>query len=168
MNKESILKTIKEINIIIIYSIILGVLLAILTPVLNSIQQQIEIDKLYKNAKKGILIEDVYLEHAEVVENLWEPVDGFTFQIYAKSGDWCHVHYESQNESFCPIWFEIDTNSWHLGISWGITTKITFQFWESAIYTIGVYNYDDYQNGYITFFLIVFTDEYDPPECPLC
>jgi hypothetical protein len=168
MDKKSIIKTLKEIEIILVFSIILGILIGILTPALNSIQHQIEIDKLYKKTKKGILIEYVYLEHAELVGNIWEPVDGFTFQIYAKSGDWCHVHYVSQNESFCPIWFEIGTISWHFGINWGTTKKITFQFGESAVYTIGVYNYDDINNGYITFFLIVFTNEYSPPECPLC
>jgi hypothetical protein len=44
----------------------------------------------------------------------------------------------------------------------------TSQFEESGIYTIGVYNYDDDNDGYLTFFFIVYTNEYYPPDCPLC
>ena len=141
-------------------------------PSIIYINNQIEIEKLYKKAKNGVLIEDQFLKHAEVVpcgeDNCLEPVDGFTFKIYAKAGDWCHAHYISWNNAFCPIWFEMDWVDEGHGWNWDSLQDQTFQFTDSAIYIIGVYNYDDGNDGYITFFLIVYTNEYYPPDCPLC
>ena len=97
-----------------------------------------------------------------------EPVDWFTFKIYAKAGDWCHAHYISWDSAFSPILFEKDAGDWSMRTNWGSVKYRTFQFEESSIYTIRVYNYDDDYDGYITFFLIVYINQYYPPECPLC
>ncbi len=172
--KDSVIRILKEKKkLILVFSIVFIVFIAILIPSIIYISNQREIEKLYRKAKNGILIEDQFLKHAEVVDygeqgRVLEPVDGFTFKIYAKAGDWCHVHYISWNSAFSPIWFEIETAHWGEGTNFGSLKYKTFQFEESAIYTIGVYNYDDENDGYITFFLIVYTNEYYPPDCPLC
>jgi len=178
MSKESIIRKLKHNKkLILAFSIAFVVFIVILIPSLIYVNRQTYIDKLYKKAKNGILIEDVYLTHAEVElcdENNPEhgyclvPVDGFTFKIYAKAGDWYHAHYISWDSAFSPIWFEMDWLNEGRGTNWGSWKYQTFQFTDSAIYTIGVYNYDRDDSGYITFFFIVYTNEYYPPDCPLC
>ncbi|MBA7529853.1 hypothetical protein ES705_22052 [subsurface metagenome] len=177
MDKESIIRKLKEnkkyVALIIIVSIITTI---ILVPTMIIINKQRTIDALYNKAKNGILIEDVYLTHAErelCDENnpeygyCWVPVDGFTFKIYAKAGDWYHFHYIVNG--FNLVWFEY-TGKWYgVGSSfWGQENQETWKFDDSSIYTISVYNYDDTDNGTITFFFIVYTNEYYPPDCPLC
>jgi len=159
--------------LILVFSIVFIVFISILIPSIIYFNKQEEIDdKLYSKAKHGILIEDVFLEHAEWVscgeDYCLEPVDGFTFRIYAKAGDWCHAHYISWDNTFYPIWFEMEWGNEGRGWNWGSDEKETFQFEDSALYTIGVYNYDPDDSGYITFFLIVYDNEYYPPDCPLC
>lgn len=169
---KSIIRKLKEKKkLILVSSIVFIVFIAILVPSIIYISNSREIEKLYEKVKNGILIEDQFLEHAEVVDyggsigRVLEPTDSFKFKIYAKAGDWCHAHYEAD---FCPIMFERGTGVWSVRTNWGGVNFKTFQFDESSIYTIKVYNYDDENDGYITFFLIIYTNEYYPPECPLC
>lgn len=158
-------------------SLIIGVLLLsmlILVPTVIAmnliIGKRMRIDELYKQSRAGILIEDKFLKHAEVIDyggttgKVLEEVDGYSFNIYAKVGDWFHFHYISTDID--NVMFYIYGDGWGEGTNLFLDNK-DFEIHESFIYRIEVWNYDDENDGYITTFLIVY-DEYYPPECPLC
>ncbi len=171
MNKEEIIRKLKEhkkyLALIVIFSIITAV---IVIPIMLVINSQESIDRLYQKSRDGILIEDRFLEHAEGVDyggsigRVLEATDWFTFQIHAKAGDWYHAHYVAD---FSPIILEMSTGSGGSGENWGSVKSKTLQFTQSSIYTVKVNNYDDENDGYIFFFLIVYSNEYYPPACPL-
>lgn len=167
MNKQEIVRKLKEHKKYVALIVILSILIpAILIPMMIVINEQ----ELYQNSREGIFIENIFLEHAEVVDyggsrgRVLEAMDWFTFQIYAKAGDWYHAHYVAD---FSPIIFEMSTVSGGSGENWGGVKSKTLQFTQSSIYTVKVNNIDDENDGYITFFLIVYSNEYYPPGCPL-
>jgi len=128
--------------------------------------------ELYQKTKNGILIEDVYLKHAEVVDyggtigRVLEYIDCVEIEIYAQKGDWCHVHCKTENNTITSLFYMI--NTYNGGHGWWNGLKDTFQFSSTGVYNIEIYNYDNSKDTHLTVFLIVYTNEYYPPICPFC
>ncbi len=158
-------------------NLIIGVLITItliLIPIITitsvMIGEKIRNDDLYEQSRDGILIEDRFLKHAEVVDyggttgRVLEAIDYYSFDIYAKAGDCYHFHWVSADINCIMLFMYVDGGG--MGSSFWVHSE-DYEFSESGRYQIEVWNYDDENDGYITTFQIVY-DEYYPPECPLC
>lgn len=109
-------------------------------------------DELYQRSKEGIYVENQFLNA--------------TIKIYAKDTDWIHYHFTTSSDY---MYFTISTLTWSNG--WLTNTKNikygNIQSEESSIYVLTI-AYREYDEGYISFFVVVYNNGSYRPYCPLC